>query len=143
MDEANSLADQLRDKNVSLETRVGILEKELSACTQIQVSLEEKVKNLESDLKKSSAQLQNFSSGSEKLDNLLSLGKLSGDKKGLGYTEMGSSTSFTSSSPPVTKGKIVFVPSSVKGKKEEIKTSQVSKNKGKKPMVDAQIQISS
>jgi hypothetical protein len=84
-----------------------------------------------------------LSSGSEKLDNLLTLGKLSGDKKGLGYTEMGSSTSFTSSSPPVTKGKIVFVPSSVKGKKEEIKTSQVSKNKGKKPMVDAQTQISS
>jgi len=51
LDEANSLADQLRDKNVSLETRVGILEKELSACTQIQVSVEEKVKNLESDLK--------------------------------------------------------------------------------------------
>lgn len=106
MDEANSLADLLRDKNVSLETRVGTLEKEISACTQIQESLEEKVKNLESDLKKSSAQLQNFSSGSEKLDNLLSLGKLSGDKNGLGYTETGSSTSSTSSSPPVIKGNI-------------------------------------
>ncbi|KAB1205051.1 hypothetical protein CJ030_MR7G016695 [Morella rubra] len=70
------------------------------------VELEAEVKILKCALDKSNTQLQQFSSGTKKLDHMLSLGLPSGNRKGLGYTEsQGASTS-----------KTTFVPASILGK---------------------------
>ncbi|KAB1227705.1 hypothetical protein CJ030_MR1G005712 [Morella rubra] len=74
------------------------------------VELEAEVKILKCALDKSNTQLQQFSSGTKKLDHILSLGLPSGNRKGLGYTEsQGASTS-----------KTTFVPASILGKIPEV-----------------------
>lgn len=56
---------------------------------------------------------------------------LQSDKGGLGFIEMGSLIPYISRSPFVIKGKTIFVPPSTRGKKEDVKACQASKDKGK------------
>lgn len=90
------------------------------------MSLEEKVKSLESELIVSNTKLQNFSNGTQKLDKLLSLGKLSSDKSELGYIEEGSHVPSTSQAFLANTGKTMLSPAS-----SENRTAHLSE-KGKK-----------
>ncbi|KAB1227309.1 hypothetical protein CJ030_MR1G016833 [Morella rubra] len=77
------------------------------------VELEVEVKILKCAFDKSNTQLQQFSSGTKKLDHMLSLGLPSGNRKGLGYIEsQGASTS-----------KMTFVPASILEKILEVNRS--------------------
>jgi hypothetical protein len=72
--------------------------------------LNDKVKSIENDLELSKIQLKIFSS--DKLDCLLNSQKPCSDKRGLGYKYVVSNAPSTSDTPPITKGKIAFVPAS-------------------------------
>lgn len=85
------------------------------------LAIEAEVKDLEYELEKSNAQLQQFSSRSKKLSHMQRLGATPGYRKGLGYNESnGASTS-----------KTVFVPASIPIKNPEIKSSPKKVNKAR------------
>ncbi|CAI9786174.1 unnamed protein product [Fraxinus pennsylvanica] len=88
--------------NETLETRAKNLTSELekssrrvSELTIEKETLDIQVKNLLCDLEYSKSQLLAFSSGSEKLDNILGMGKPAKNKGGLGFKENDASTSNT------------------------------------------------
>lgn len=84
---------------------------ELTGClTELIVekeSLDFKLKSLTNDLDKSNAQLQTFSSKYKKIDNMISLNKPAGNRRGLGLNETNSLTDSSSKNKFVLASKLV------------------------------------
>ncbi|XP_022858736.1 girdin-like [Olea europaea var. sylvestris] len=77
--------DELERKKERLAGDLQDSSKNLSELRCVNEKLEVKVRTLTSDLEKSNTQLQSFLSGTKKLDNLLGMNKLAGNRQGLGY----------------------------------------------------------
>lgn len=107
LNEAICLTDQLQKRNVSLEDKVKMQEGEL-------ILLNDKLKN--------------FSTGKQKLDKILTSGKSSGDKRGIGYVEGKSDVASTSKTSCKNVEKIVFVPASNENNKAQPSTLYVQKS---------------
>ncbi|XP_022858852.1 uncharacterized protein LOC111379658 [Olea europaea var. sylvestris] len=93
---------ELKPKKEKLEARVSDLtdknemsSRRVSELTIVNETLAIQVKHLESELELSRSQLLAFSSSSERLDNILGIGKPTGDKGGLGFDLNVASTSQT------------------------------------------------
>ncbi|XP_022897765.1 uncharacterized protein LOC111411473 [Olea europaea var. sylvestris] len=76
--------EQLEARVSDLTSKNEMSSRRVSELTIVNETLAIQVKHLESELELSRSQLLAFSSSSEKLDNILGIGKLAGDRGGLG-----------------------------------------------------------
>ncbi|CAK9152321.1 unnamed protein product, partial [Ilex paraguariensis] len=86
---------KLGDEKSSLLDRMNLLERALHESKERNPDLESRFAKLENYLEDSNKLTRSLSLGTEKLDNMLSVRRYAGDKRGLGYTgKVSTSSSF-------------------------------------------------